>query len=99
VTAVVVEHRYQLGRINSKLVESALSAHGRRLVLDEGEVDADLVPYMVEVLTSFCARLYGNRSARNRALNAVGCAQRDMGLQAVVGAGRQDAALGDAANG
>jgi putative resolvase len=92
VTVVVAEHRDRLGRLNSELVESALSAHGRRLVvLDDGEVDDDLIRDLVEVLTSFCARLYGRRSARNRALKAVGCAQRDIGPQAVVSAGRQDA--------
>jgi len=37
VTAVVVEHRDRLGRMNTELVEAALSAHGRRLVvLEEG---------------------------------------------------------------
>ena len=59
------------------------------MVLDDGEADDDLARDMVEVLTSFCARLYGRRSARNRALKAVGCAQRDIGPQAVVSAGRQ----------
>jgi putative resolvase len=87
VTVVVVEHRDRLGRMNTELVESALSADGRRLVvLDDGEVDDDLVRDMVEVLTSFCARLYGRRSARNRALKAVGCAQRDIGPRAVAAA-------------
>lgn len=94
VTAVVVEHRDRLGRMNTELIEAALSAHGRRLVVvDDGEVEDDLVRDMVEVLTSFCARLYGRRSARNRALKAVGCAQRDIGPQAVlagtVGGSRQ----------
>lgn len=85
VTVVVVEHRDRLGRMNTELVEAALSAHGRRLVvLDDGEIDDDLVRDMVEVLTSFCARLYGRRSARNRALKAVGCAQRDIGPKAVL---------------
>lgn len=85
VTVVVVEHRDRLGRMNTELIEAALAAHGRRLVvLDEGEVDDDLVRDMVDVLTSFCARLYGRRSARNRALKAVGCAQRDIGPQAVL---------------
>lgn len=85
VTAVVVEHRDRLGRMNTELVEAALSAHGRRLVvLDDGEVHDDLVRDMVEVLTSFCARLYGRRSARNRALKAIGCAQRDIGPRAVL---------------
>jgi putative resolvase len=67
-----VEHRDRLGRMNTELVEAALSAAGRRLVvLDSGEVDDDLVGDMVEVLTSFCARLYGRRSARNRARKAL----------------------------
>jgi putative resolvase len=95
VATVVVEHRDRLGRMNTELVEAALSAHGRRLVvLDSGEVTDDLVRDMVEVLTSFCARLYGRRSARNRALKAVGCAQRDVGPAAVVGAVSEDGGHG-----
>jgi putative resolvase len=84
VTVVVVEHRDRLGRMNTELVEAALSAHNRRLVvLDGSEVTDDLVRDVVEVLTSFCARLYGRRSARNRALKALGCAQQDIGPRAV----------------
>ncbi len=80
VTTVVVEHRDRLAGMNTELVEAALSAHGRHLVvLEGGEVDDDLVRDMVEVLTSFCARLYGHRSARNRAEKALRCAQRDIG--------------------
>ncbi|MFG1943208.1 IS607 family transposase [Nonomuraea sp. NPDC048826] len=72
VTTVVVERKDRLGRVNVELVEAALSATGRRLVvLDEGEVDDDLVRDMMEVLTSFCARLYGRRSAKNRARKAL----------------------------
>jgi len=37
----------------------------------------DLVREMTEVLTSFCARLYGRRGARNRALRALGRAQAE----------------------
>lgn len=80
VTSVVVEHKDRLGRMNVELVEAALSAHGRRLVvLDdgeiEGEVEDDLVRDVVEVLTSFCARLYGPRSAKNRARKALEAAR------------------------
>lgn len=72
VTTVVVEHKDRLGRMNVELVEAALSAAGRRLVvLDGGEVEDGLVRDMVEVLTSFCARLYGRRSAKNRAAKAL----------------------------
>ncbi|MGP3915468.1 IS607 family transposase [Nonomuraea sp. 10N515B] len=76
VITVVVEHKDRLGRMNVELVEAVLSAHGRRLVvLDDGEADDDLVRDMVEVLTSFCARLYGRRSARNRARKALEAAE------------------------
>ncbi|MFD0502152.1 IS607 family transposase [Streptomyces chiangmaiensis] len=76
VTTVVVEHKDRLGRMNVELVEAALSATGRRLVvLDEGEVEDDLVRDMVEILTSFCARLYGQHSAKTRARKALEAAE------------------------
>ena len=91
VQTVVVTRRDRLARMNAELVEAALWAHGRRLVvLDDGEVTDDLIRDMVEALTSFCARLYGRRSARNRALEAVRCAERDVGPAGLVGAARDD---------
>ncbi|MEV8544033.1 IS607 family transposase [Streptomyces sp. NPDC051572] len=78
VTTVVVEHRDRLGWMNTELAEAALEAAGRRLVvLDAGEVDSDLVRDMAEVLTSFCARLHGRRSANNRARKALEAAAAD----------------------
>jgi len=78
VTTVVIERRERVARMNTELIEAALAAHGRHLaVLGPGELDDDLVRDMAEVLTSFCARLYGRRSARNRARRAVLCAQRN----------------------
>jgi putative resolvase len=91
VTTVVVTHRDRLARMNAELVEAALSAHGRWLVvLDAGEVTDDLVGDLVEVLTSLCARRYGRRSARNRALQALRCAEGDVGPAGVAGAARGD---------
>lgn len=79
-STVVVEHRDRLARFGVEHLEAALSAQGRRIVVvDPGEVDDDLVRDMTEVLTSFCARLYGRRGARNRAIKALGCAKRDVG--------------------
>ncbi|MET7784108.1 IS607 family transposase [Streptomyces sp. NPDC005388] len=72
VTTVVVEHKDRLGRMNVELIEAALSATGRRMVvLDDGEAEDDLVRDMTEILTSLCARLYGRRSAKNRAKKAL----------------------------
>jgi putative resolvase len=84
--------------MNAELVEAALAAAGRRLVVVEaGEVADDLVRDIVEVLTSFCARRYGRRSARNRALKALRCAERDVGpagVEADVAIGGQGAVVG-----
>ena len=92
VTAVVVEYRDRLARFGVGHLEAALSAQGRRIVVVEpGEVDEGLVRDMTEVLTWFCARLYGRRGARNRALKALGCARRDIGP---AGAGRAVAPAG-----
>ena len=72
VVRIVVEHRDRLARFGVEHLAAALSAQRRHiLVVDDGEVDDDLVLDMTEVLTSFCARLYGRRGARNRALRAL----------------------------
>ena len=72
VGTVIVEHRDRLARMNFELVENALKAQGRRvIVVDDTELDDDLVRDMTEVLTSFCARLYGRRAAKHRAQRAL----------------------------
>jgi len=72
---IVVEHRDRLARLGSEYVEAALAASGRRLIVVEpDEVKDDLVQDMIDVLTSFCARRYGRRSARHRAERAIACA-------------------------
>lgn len=70
VNAIVVEHRDRFARFGSEYLEAALAASGRRLiVVDSSEMNDDLVQDMIAVLTSFCACLYGRRSARNRAIS------------------------------
>jgi putative resolvase len=76
-TTIVVEHQDRLARFGVEHLEAALAAQGRRLlVLEPGETSNDLMGDMIEVLTGFCARLYGRRGARNRALRALTCAKR-----------------------
>ncbi|MHB8228747.1 MAG: IS607 family transposase [Vulcanimicrobiaceae bacterium] len=54
ISAIVVEHRDRFARFGSEYLEAALASSNRHLIA---------------VLTSFCARLYGRRSARNRAIS------------------------------
>lgn len=71
-TVIVVEHRDRLAMFGTEYLEAALTAHGREVVTaDTAETTDDLVRDMIEVLTGMCARLYGRRGARNRALGAV----------------------------
>ena len=76
-TVIVVEHRDRLARFGVEDLGAALAAQGRRvLVAGPGETADGLVCDMIEVLTSMCARLYGRRGARNRALRAVMAAKK-----------------------
>jgi putative resolvase len=77
-------HRDWLGRVNTELAEVALSADFCRPVVPGNcGLIGDLVRGMAGVLTWFCARLYGRRSARDRVLKAVGCARQGVGPRAV----------------
>ena len=60
-TVIVVEHRDRLARFAMEHLDAAPAAHGRRLIVaDPGKM---------------CARLYGRRIARNRAIRAVTAAE------------------------
>ena len=78
-SVVVVEHRDRLALFGVEHLEAALVAHGRKVVVaGQGESTGDLVRDMIEVLTLMCARLYGRRGARNRAMRAVTAIRREM---------------------
>ena len=69
---VVVEHRDRLMRFGIEYVEAALAAQGRNLmVIDPEELKDDIVRDLHKVIVSLCARLYGRRSAKNRAARAI----------------------------
>lgn len=77
VRIIVVEHRERLIRPGFEPLEAALAASGRRvIVVEQNELSDDLVRDMTEVLTSFCARLYGRRAARRRAAAALLAAEK-----------------------
>ena len=76
VGTILIEHRDRLARFGVGMVEAMLEARGGSLlVVEDKEVDDDLVRDMTEILTCFCARLYGRRSAANRARKAISAVQ------------------------
>ena len=78
VSSIVVEHRDRLARFGWEYIEASLAAFGRKLiVIDQSEMKDDLVQDMIAILTSFCARLYGRRTAKNRAAKALAAAAEE----------------------
>ena len=72
VHTVIIERRERLARFGVGMVETMLQARGGALmVIDDAEAPDDLVRDMTEILTRFCARLYGKRTAANRARRAM----------------------------
>ena len=75
VRRIVVEHRDRLARFGVEYIEAALRAQGRQVVFAEaGEQKLDIVQDFVDVVTSMCARIYGQRAAKNRAKRALAAA-------------------------
>lgn len=73
---IVVEHKDRLTRFGFEYLSHALrSSHREIRVINQTEDTSDLVQDMIDVLTSFCARLYGQRSAKNRAKRALEAAK------------------------
>ena len=72
VQTILVEHRDRLMRFGFEYVESALAAQGRKIVVMQAEeMTDDIVRDLHEVIVSMCSRLYGKRSAKNRAQKAL----------------------------
>ena len=69
---IVVEHRERLTRFGFEYIEAALTSQGRTLdVMHPEELNDDIVRDLHEVIVSMCARIYGKRSAKNRADKAL----------------------------
>lgn len=78
VKMIVVEHRDRLMRFGFEYLQAALEAQGRQvMVINLDEIADDLVRDLYEVMVSMCARLYGKRSARNRAQKAMEALRQD----------------------
>lgn len=76
VGTIIVEHRDRLARFGVEYIEALLAAQGRvLLVANEGEQKLDIVQDFVDVVTSMCARIYGQRAAGNRAKAAIAAAE------------------------
>jgi excisionase family DNA binding protein len=70
VDVIVVEHKDRLCRFGSGVLEAYFQSHGVRIewvkdVLGKS-YEEELVQDILSLMTSFCSRIYGRRSAKNR---------------------------------
>lgn len=68
VTLLVVEHKDRLTRFGFNYVEQLLAMQGRRIeVINQAENgEEDLIQDFVRIVTSFCARLYGQQRCKRK---------------------------------
>lgn len=68
ITLVVVEHKDRLTRFGFNYIEKLLAMQGRRIeVINWVETGKeDLIQDFVSIITSFCARLYGQRRSKRK---------------------------------
>jgi predicted site-specific integrase-resolvase len=76
ITLIVVEHKDRLTRFGFNYIEQLLAMQGRQIevvnladastVLSTGNGKEDLIQDFVSIVTSFCARLYGQRRSKRK---------------------------------
>lgn len=72
ITRIVVEHTDRLTRFGFEYILAALNAQSRSIVvINQTENKDDIVKDMMDVVTCLCARIYGKRSAKNKADKAL----------------------------
>lgn len=73
ITLIVVEHKDRLTRFGFRYLETLLEMQGRQIevvnLADNGT--EDLLQDLTAIISSFCARLYGQRRAKRQASTIV----------------------------
>lgn len=79
VHTIVVEHKDRLTRFGFNYLETLLAMQGRRIVVinEAGGEREDIVQDFVAIVTSFCARLYGQRPSKRRTERLIAALEAD----------------------
>jgi putative resolvase len=76
---LIVEHRDRLTRFGYEYIRQLLETQGRHIeVLFPSDTEKELVDDFVAVITSMAARIYGQRSSRQKAAKIRACVERVM---------------------
>jgi len=75
ITHILIEHKDRLVRFGFAYINAATDK--KILVVNEAECKDDLVQDFIDIVTSMCSRIYGKRSAKNRAKKALKAANEN----------------------
>ena len=73
ITTIVVEHKDRLARFGTGLIEDLLKKQNRSIMVSN-EADnqkEDLIGDFISIVTSFCARLYGQKICKRKTENII----------------------------
>lgn len=71
-SSIIVEHSDRLCRFGFEYLKTALKTQGRSIiVINNTDHENEFVQDFIDVVTSMCAKIYGRRSAKNKAKRAL----------------------------
>jgi len=69
---LIIEHKDRLTRFGYNYLEQYCQTHNTIIeILDNTEIKEDLIKDLIDIMTSFCAKLYGKRSNRTKTKTAI----------------------------
>lgn len=67
VDIIIVEHKDRFVRFGNNIIISLMKQLNKELIIINNlEVSDDLVKDMIDIITCFCSKIYGRRSAKNK---------------------------------
>ena len=69
---ILVENKDRLTRFGYKYLEKLLKHNNIEILVSQSDdIKEDYIIDLISIMTSFCARIYGKRSSRNKTLKAI----------------------------
>ena len=64
---IVIEHRDRLTRFGYNYLENYFKSHEVEIIIiEQKEIKEDIIKDLIDIMTSFCAKLYGRRGNKNK---------------------------------
>lgn len=69
---ILIENKDRLTRFGYRYIEKLLNYNNIQILTSQqNDIKEDYIIDLIDIMTSFCARIYGKRSSRNKTLKAI----------------------------